>query len=286
MQCHETTDHADEGSSCIDPAAQPNQIDDKKKLELRLSRIRRKIVVLSGKGGVGKSTVAVNLAVSLMMAGKKVGLLDTDIHGPSIPTMLGLEGAPIKSTNGDMLPVEWEEMKVLSMGFFLEHPDNAVIWRGPMKMGVIRQFLQDVEWGDLDYLIVDSPPGTGDEPLSVFQLLGKVDGAVVVTTPQKVAAIDVRKSISFCTQMGARVLGVVENMSGFACPKCGEITPILQSGGGQRMADDMGVAFLGSIPIDPQIAESGDQGRAFVKHYAASPTASIMREIIKTIEAA
>jgi Mrp family chromosome partitioning ATPase len=188
--------------------------------------------------------------------------------------------------SGEIIPVEWEEMKVLSLGFFLEHADDAVIWRGPMKMGVIKQFLQDTRWGDLDYLIVDSPPGTGDEPLSVFQLLGKVDGAVVVTTPQKVAAVDVRKSISFCKQLGAPVIGVVENMSGFACPKCGEITPILSSGGGQRMAQDMDVPFLGSIPIDPQIAESGDRGRAYVSQYAASPTASIMREIIKSIEAA
>jgi len=285
MQCHDTTDHADQGSSCAGHEDQLNQIDEKQKLEARLSRIRRKIVVLSGKGGVGKSTVAVNLAVMLMMEGKKVGLLDTDIHGPSIPTMLGLESAPLQVGSGELLPVEWEEMKVLSMGFFLEHPDHAVIWRGPMKMGVIRQFLQDTAWGDLDYLIVDSPPGTGDEPLSVFQLLGKVDGAVVVTTPQKVAAVDVRKSISFCKQLGVPVLGVVENMSGFACPKCGEITPILSSGGGRRMSEDMNVPFLGSIPIDPKIAESGDQGRALVSQYACSPTANIMREIIKSIEA-
>ena len=178
------------------------QFEDRKKLAQRLGRIRRKILVLSGKGGVGKSTVAVNLAVSLMMAGRKVGLLDIDIHGPSIPTMLGLEDARVRAVNDEFVPVEWKTMKVLSMGFCLGDPDHAVIWRGPVKMGVIKQWLKDTQWGDLDFLVVDSPPGTGDEPLSVLQLLGKVDGVVVVTTPQKVAAIDVRKSISFCKQLG------------------------------------------------------------------------------------
>jgi len=170
---------------------------DRQKLEQRLCRIRHKIVVLSGKGGVGKSTVAVNLAVALMMDGWTVGLLDADIHGPSIPTMLGLEGKRVEGEPGELLPVDLGGLKVMSLGFFLRHRDDAVIWRGPMKMGALKQFLKDVAWGDLDYLVVDSPPGTGDEPLSVCQLLGSVDGAVVVTTPQKVAAVDVRKSVSF-----------------------------------------------------------------------------------------
>jgi Mrp family chromosome partitioning ATPase len=171
------------------------------------------------------------------------------------------------------------------MGFFLNTSDDAIIWRGPLKMGAIKQFLKDAAWGELDYLIVDSPPGTGDEPLSVIQLLGKVDGAVVVTTPQRIAAIDVRKSITFCRQLSVPVLGVVENMSGFVCPKCGEITNILRSGGGEKIATDMEVPFLGSIPMDPQIAESGDQGQAFVKQYASSATAKIMQELIKPIDA-
>jgi ATP-binding protein involved in chromosome partitioning len=268
----------------------PNESDehfaDRQKLEQRMSGIRHKIVVLSGKGGVGKSTVAVNLAVSLTMAGHKVGLLDTDIHGPSIPTMLGLENEKIHAgTNeNEFVPVDWNGMKVVSMGFFLGDQDHAIIWRGPLKMGAIKQWLKDTAWGELDYLIIDSPPGTGDEPLTVFQLLGKVDGAVVVTTPQKVAAVDVRKSISFCKQLGAPVLGVVENMSGFACPKCGEVTQILSAGGGKHIAEDMQVPFLGSIPIDPKIAESGDEGFAFVDRYKDSATAKIMREIIKSIE--
>ena len=201
---------------------------DRQELESRLCRIRRKIVVLSGKGGVGKSTVAVNIAVALQMAGKRVGLLDIDIHGPSIPTMLGLESETLQGGADGLLPIDLDGLKVMSLGFLLPDPDKAVIWRGPLKMGVIKQFLKDVAWGDLDYLIIDSPPGTGDEPLSVCQLIGNLDGAVVVTTPQKVAAVDVRKSITFCRQLKVPVLGVVENMSGFACPKCGEISADLQ----------------------------------------------------------
>ena len=261
----------------------PEEFEERRKLQSRLCRIRHKIVVLSGKGGVGKSTVAVNIATALMMAGKRVGLLDVDIHGPSIPTMLGLEGSKPDGCKDGMFPVDLDGLKVISLGFLLESPDDAIIWRGPLKMGVIKQFLRDVVWGDLDYLIIDSPPGTGDEPLSVCQLIGTLDGAVVVTTPQKVAAVDVRKSITFCRRMHLPVLGMVENMSGFVCPKCGEVTQILRSGGGRRMAEDMGVRFLGAIPIDPNIAEACDNGQAFVRQYASSPTAVIMQEIIQPI---
>ena len=249
-------------------------------MQSRLCRIGHKIMVMSGKGGVGKSTVAVNLAMALMLAGKTVGLLDVDIHGPSVPTMLGLEGASIENGPDGLLPVELGNLKVMSMGFLLRNPDDAVIWRGPVKGGVIKQFLKDVAWGDLDYLIIDAPPGTGDEPLSICQLINPIDGAVIVTTPQRVAAMDVRKSITFCAQVGMKVLGVVENMSGFVCPKCGELTNILRSGGGRLMAEDMGVPFLGSIPIDPMVAEAGDMGQAFVMHHSASPTAEIMRSVV------
>jgi Mrp family chromosome partitioning ATPase len=259
---------------------------ERQQLQAKLCRIHKKILVLSGKGGVGKSTVAVNLAVAFVLAGRKVGLLDVDIHGPSIPTMLGLEAVPVHEVAGELLPVEMGGLKVLSLGFFLRNPDDAVIWRGPMKMKAIQQFLKDVAWGDLDVLVVDSPPGTGDEPLSVCQLLGKVDGAVVVTTPQKVAAVDVRKSISFCRQVGVPVLGVVENMSGFVCPRCGEVTSVFRSGGGRRIATDMGVPFLGSIPIDPKIAEACDEGRAYITTYADSPTAVIMRDIVARLSEA
>jgi Mrp family chromosome partitioning ATPase/predicted Fe-Mo cluster-binding NifX family protein len=266
------------------PGESEQDYENRRKLTERLCRIKHKIVVISGKGGVGKSTVAVNLAMSLMLSGKRVGLMDVDIHGPSVPTMLGLEGMNVGGKDNELIPIEVENLKVLSIGFFLRSSNDAVIWRGPMKMTAIRQFLTDAAWGDLDYLIVDSPPGTGDEPLSVFQLLGSVDGALVVTTPQKVAAVDVRKSISFCHQLGVRVLGVVENMSGFACPACGEITPIFRQGGGEQTAGDMGVPFLGSIPIDPLVAEACDDGRVFVQHYASSPTAVIIQNMIESID--
>lgn len=249
----------------------------------RLGRIGHKILVLSGKGGVGKSTVAVNLAASLALAGHRTGLLDVDIHGPSIPTMLGIERARAEALDGVIIPIDAAGMKIISLGFFTNSIDDAVIWRGPLKAGLIRQFLGDVEWGELDYLVVDSPPGTGDEPLSVCQLMGSVDGAVVVTTPQRVAAVDVRKCISFCRRLGVRVLGVVENMSGFACPKCGEVTNVFMSGGGALMARDMDVPFLGSVPLDPLVAESCDSGRPFIYHYSKTATARIMSGILAGI---
>ncbi|HOW50908.1 MAG TPA: Mrp/NBP35 family ATP-binding protein [bacterium] len=222
--------------------------------------IGKTILVMSGKGGVGKSTVAVNIAVALQRQGKRVGLLDADIHGPSIPTMMGLEGARTRGGLGAIEPVEANGVKVISMGFFLDKSDDPVIWRGPMKMNVIKQFLADVAWGDIDALVVDLPPGTGDEPLSVCQLIGKVDGAVIVTTPQRVAAVDVRKSISFCEELKVPVIGVVENMSGFRCPRCGEVTDIFMSDGGRKLAEERGVPFLGAVPIDPLIVRSGDGG--------------------------
>lgn len=266
------------------PAHQPVAADGKDaKLAGRLSKIRRTIIVMSGKGGVGKSTVAVNLAMSAMLSGRRVGLLDVDLHGPSVPTMLGLVGQRLESGENGMQPVEIGGLKVLSVGFLLKHPDDPVIWRGPMKMSVIRQFIEDVDWGELDLLVIDAPPGTGDEPLTVCQLIPDLDGAVIVTTPQKVASADVRKSISFCREIEVPVLGVIENMSGFACPKCGEVTAVLRSGGGRELAEQMHVPFLGSIPIDPLIAESGDEGKAFVESAASSPAAGIFREILRKL---
>lgn len=256
---------------------------EEQQLQERLQRIRHKILVMSGKGGVGKSTVATNLAISLSLSGKRVGLLDVDIHGPSIPKMLHLDTANVQMMDGAILPVEHAGLKVMSVGFLLKDRDDAVIWRGPMKASVIRQFLTDVEWGDLDYLIIDSPPGTGDEPLSVVQLAEPVDGAVVVTTPQAVATSDVRKSIKFCKQLHLPVLGVVENMSGFACPKCGEVTDIFATGGGERMAADMGVPFLGKIPIDPRVGQACDAGTPFVYHYSKTETAKAFERVIEPI---
>ncbi len=265
------------------PHESADDFEDRRKLQSRLCRVRHKIVVLSGKGGVGKSTVAVNLAMTLRLMGKRVGLLDVDIHGPSIPTMLGIEHPELQGREGEMLPIASNGLKVMSVGFLLHSQDDAVIWRGPMKMKVIQQFLKDVAWGDLDFMVIDSPPGTGDEPLSVCQLIGDLDGAIIVTTPQKVAAVDVRKSITFCRQLKVPVLGVVENMSGFVCPKCGTLTPILRSGGGRRISMDMGVPFLGAVPFDPAIAEKADEGRPLVSDNPDAPIARTVREIFKPI---
>jgi len=252
---------------------------EQEEIRKRVKQIKHQILVLSGKGGVGKSTVAVNLAVSLSLLGKKTGLLDIDIHGPSIPKNLNLEGRVIKTAGNAILPVEvTENLKVMSIGFLLRDKDDAVIWRGPMKYHMIKQFLKDVQWGDLDFLIVDSPPGTGDEPLSVVQLLEKADGAIIVTTPQEVALSDVRKCITFCRNLKLPVLGVLENMSGFICPKCGERTDIFKSGGGEEMANQMNVPFLGRIPIDPQIVEACDSGQPYVQHYSQSQTAKAFNE--------
>ena len=260
-----------------------SEFKERQQLQSRLCRVRHKVVILSGKGGVGKSTVAVNLAMALIIAGKKVGLLDIDIHGPSIPTMLGLENTKVTGNENELWPVDVNGLKVVSAGFFLQNQDEAIIWRGPMKMAAIKQFLKDVAWGDLDYLIIDSPPGTGDEPLSICQLIDEMDGAIIVTTPQKVAAVDVRKSITFCRKINIPVIGVVENMNGFACPHCGDITFIFGADGGKRMATEMNVPFLGSIPIDTEIAEACDKGRTYIYYYALSATAKIMSEVIQPI---
>ena len=248
--------------------------------EESLRRIKHKIVVLSGKGGVGKSTVAVNLAVSLGLAGNKVGLLDVDIHGPSVPKMLHLEDHRLESNGQKLIPAEVGNIKVVSIGFLLQGTDDAVIWRGPRKAGIIKQFVEEVDWGELDFLIVDCPPGTGDEPLSVIQTLGNADGAVVVTTPQDVALVDVRKSIRFCEQLGLPVLGVIENMSGFVCPHCGEVADIFKSGGGERMAEQMNVPFLGRVPLDPLVVTAGDAGTPYVYTYAKSSAAQAFEPIV------
>ncbi len=251
----------------------------------RMSGIKHKILVLSGKGGVGKSTVAVNLAIALGMAGMKVGLLDVDFHGPSVPTLLNMQGELLKSDEGGgILPlVTADGLRVVSLGFALGHSDEAVIWRGPMKMGVIKQLLTDVQWGELDFLVVDFPPGTGDEPLSVAQLIPESDGAVIVTTPQDLSLQDVRKSINFCRHLNIPVLGVIENMSGLVCPHCGKMIEVFKSGGGETMARQMRVAFLGRIPIDPLIVETSDQGLPFVRRYADTEAGKAFIQAIQPV---
>jgi len=272
------------GTFQIDENRRKQMQAEQQQIRERVKQIKHQILVLSGKGGVGKSTVAVNLAVSLALAGKKVGLLDIDIHGPSIPKILNLEGKSLQTAEDAILPIEMvENLKVMSIGFLLRASNDAVIWRGPMKYQMIKQFLKDVQWGKLDFLIVDSPPGTGDEPLSVVQLLEKADGAIIVTTPQEVALSDVRKCITFCRNLNLPVLGVLENMSGFICPKCGEKTDVFKSGGGEIMANEMHVPFLGRIPIDPQIVQACDSGRPFVYHYNQTQAAKAFEKILNPI---
>jgi len=272
------------GTFQIDENGRKQMQAEQQQIRERVKQIKHQILVLSGKGGVGKSTVAVNLAVSLALAGKKVGLLDIDIHGPSIPKILNLEGKSLQTAEDAILPIEMvENLKVMSIGFLLRASNDAVIWRGPMKYQMIKQFLKDVQWGKLDFLIVDSPPGTGDEPLSVVQLLEKADGAIIVTTPQEVALSDVRKCITFCRNLNLPVLGVLENMSGFICPKCGEKTDVFKSGGGEIMANEMHVPFLGRIPIDPQIVQACDSGRPFVYHYNQTQAAKAFEKILNPI---
>jgi Mrp family chromosome partitioning ATPase len=257
---------------------------EEKELKKRLSAIKHKILVLSGKGGVGKSTVAVNISVLLALQGKKVGLLDIDIHGPNVPKMLGVEGRHVSGTEKNLNPYEYmPNLKLMSIAFLLPESDSAVIWRGPLKMHMIEQFLRDVNWGELDYLVVDAPPGTGDEPLSICQLIPDADGAVIVTTPQEVSVLDVRKCITFCRQVNTPVLGVVENMSGFTCPHCGKEVNLFKSGGGEKMAKEMGVPYLGSIPIDPEIVQGGDAGRPVVSLLGDSPTKRSFLELVKRI---
>lgn len=252
-------------------------------LSRTLAGIRQTIIVISGKGGVGKSTVAVNTAVGLAAEGHRVGLLDVDIHGPSIPTMLGIYNARLESVGEKLLPLQVAGIEVISIGLLLESQDDALVWRGPMKASVIKQFLTDVEWGPLDYLVVDCPPGTGDEPLSIIQFFPTRRHALVVTTPQAVAAADVRKSLNFCTRLQLPVLGIVENMSGFVCPHCQTVTEIFHSGGGERMAADFNVPFLGKLPLDPEVVRSGDEGKPFIYHKANTAVAQAFRPILRPV---
>ena len=241
---------------------------------------------MSGKGGVGKSTVSVNLALGLANIGYQVGLMDVDIHGPDVVRMLDLKGGIEPPANKDSLvpPLKYSEnLKVVSLEFMMRDRNEAIIWRGPLKIQAIRQFISDMDWGELDYLIIDAPPGTGDEPLTVAQTIPNVK-AIVVTTPQQVALADVRKSISFCKTVKMEIVGVVENMSGFVCPHCGEISDIFKSGGGESLARELELPFLGKIPMDPQVVMAGDDGTPYLSSDAESPAIRAFGEVVKAIE--
>ncbi len=257
------------------------------KMAQRMGRIKHKIVVMSGKGGVGKSTVASNLAC-VLAAGGKVGLVDADVTGPDIAMIMGVEDAEVvsKEVGNETLmePVTGPSgVKVISMAHLIER-DTAVVWRGPLKIKALKQMLSDVDWGELDYLVIDLPPGTSDEPLSIAQEIPDADGAVVVTTPQEVSLLDVRKSISFAKAVNLPVLGVVENMSGLVCPHCGKEIDVFKIGGGETAAKQLGLPFLGRIPLDPRIVVGGDAGKPFVLEHPDSPAAKAFQGIVKNLK--
>lgn len=254
-------------------------------LHLRMSKIKHKIAIISGKGGVGKSTVAVNLAAAFAKTGYAIGVLDADIHGPSVPRLLGLAGQQMKVGPPGAFPVPGPlGMKVASIDFFLPEESTPTIWRGPMKMRAIQQLLIDIVWGELDLLLIDLPPGTGDESLSIAQLLPDIDGVLIITMPSDLSRAVVKKAITFAERMGLPIIGIVENMSGFVCPSCGERVEIFRSGGGIKMAEETGIPFLGGIPIDPKVGVASDKGLPFVVENPDSPVTKAFLEIVKKVE--
>ncbi len=254
--------------------------------ENNTSNIRRKIAILSGKGGVGKSTVAVNLACALAKKGYKVGLLDADLHGPNVLKMLAPEekvlllADPEKQKIYPYTPPYLENLKVISIAAMLPSEDAPVVWRGPLKHKALEQFIKDVEWGDLDFLIIDLPPGTGDEVLSISHLLKPLDGFVVVITPQEVALADGKKAVKFAQMINVPVLGIVENMSYFICPKCKSVYHIFKSGGGEKLSQTYGIPLLGKLPIDPQVVELEDKGQPPIVFAPESEFTKVFNEIV------
>lgn len=242
-----------------------NQDNMKEKITSRMNKIEYKLIIISGKGGVGKSMVAVNLAYGLLFQGRSVGILDVDIHGPSLAKMVGVENRQISvSEDNTMEPIAiTPNLKVVTIASLLKDTDTPIIWRGPLKMKMISQFLGETNWGKLNYLIIDSPPGTGDEPLSVVQLVPELSGAIIVTTPQEVALLDSRKSVNFAKFLNVPIIGIIENMSGLICPHCKEKIDLFKTGGGEKAARELEIPFLGRIPIEPEIVNSTDQGKPF-----------------------
>lgn len=269
----------------------PNPYEQREKeaelIKTRMGKIKHKIAVISGKGGVGKSLVTVNLATGLAMNGRadQIAILDADLTGPCVPKMMGLKGKRLDVSPAGMFPVTADVgVKVVSMDFLLPTEDSPVIWRGPLKMSAIRQFLANVAWGPLEFLLVDLPPGTGDEGLSILQLLPEMDGVVIVTIPSEVSQSVVKKAITFARKMDVPIFGIVENMSGMVCPHCGEVVDVFSRGGGKKVADEMDVEFLGSIPLDPRISADSDEGVPFIKERPESPASKAFMKIIEKIE--
>ena len=267
------------------PAQKQKMAQDEKDVQVKhsLERIRNKLLVMSGKGGVGKSSTSVNLAFALADKGYKVGLMDVDLHGPDIPRMLGLQGTPDLTENQKVAPLAYSDnLHAISIESLTPGKDDAIIWRGPIKFSAIRQFIADVEWGDLDFLLIDAPPGTGDEPLTIAQMIPDAQ-ALIVTTPQEVSLADVRKSISFCKTMKMAIYGIIENMSGFACPHCGEVLDPFGTGGGERTAKEHHLTFLGRVPFDPEVVSAGDSGQSLRSKNADSPVVKAFSDIADTV---
>lgn len=256
------------------------------KVKLSLEKIKNTIMVMSGKGGVGKTSVAVNVAIALAKKGFRVGLLDVDIHGPDIPRVLGLDGMMDLNANQKLAPIAYNDnLSAVSIESLIVNKDDAIIWRGPMKYQAIQQFIGDVDWGELDYLIIDAPPGTGDEPLTIAQMIKKAK-AIIVTTPQEVSLADVRKSISFCKTVKMDIVGLIENMSGYVCPHCGEPVDLFGSGGGEKTAETAGIPFMGRIPFDPNVVKCGDTGVSFQEKYQDSPITLAFADVAEKISSA
>jgi len=253
-------------------------------LKQNMSKIKHKILVLSNKGGVGKSSVAINLACFLSEKGFKVGILDADLHGPSVAKMLGFEGKRLQGSPEGIIPMSVSlNLVAVSMASLIENSDAPLIWRGPLKMMALKQFLGEVQWGNLDYLIIDSPPGTGDEPLSICQLIPELEGGIIVTTPQKIALLDSRKCVNFLKKLKIPILGIIENMSGLKCPHCGKNIDLFKSGGGEKAAKEFKIPFLGKIPIDLNMVNSTDDGKPYIFQYKDSDTAKIFKKIVELI---
>ncbi len=249
-----------------------------------LGHIKQKLIVMSGKGGVGKSSTAVNLAIALARLGAKVGLVDVDLHGPDIPRMLGLSGVHEMNDDNKLVPMQYNQnLGAVSVESLTSGNDDAIIWRGPVKYSVIQQFIGQVAWGDLDFMLIDAPPGTGDEPLTIAQTIGDAQ-AIIVTTPQEVSLADVRKSINFCKTVKMEIFGLIENMSGLVCPHCDCEIDLFGTGGGERTAIGMGVSFLGRIPFDSEIVSCGDAGMSYQEKYADSPVTLAFQSIAEKLK--
>jgi ATP-binding protein involved in chromosome partitioning len=284
QECDENYSSCSSGQPQNTPQSAPKGLPPKAKID-----VKHVILVLSGKGGVGKSTVSVNLAFALANHGKKVGLLDLDFHGPNIPKMLGIEDQRPAVLAHTIEPVHVTgNLAVMSMAFLLPDTSTPVVWRGPMKMVAIQQFLAEVNWGSIDYLVVDLPPGTGDEALTIAQLAPNVKGAVIVTTPQDVAVMDAIKAAKFIEKLELPVIGIIENMSGMICPHCGDTIDLFSHGGGKKAAEDLGVPYLGAIPLDPEMVKAGDEGRPYILRHAESATwkavDTVMENLVKLVE--